>query len=50
MTVHTPDNNENILEADEENDGSNDVSSDAQETDSCNFINPGPNFDVLKVF
>ena len=37
MTVHTPDDIENIFEDDEENDGSNNVSSDAQETGSNNL-------------
>ena len=50
MTVHTPDDIENIFEDDEENDGSNNVSSDAQETGSNNLTDPGPNFYVLQVF
>ena len=37
--VHTPDNIEKILEDDKENDGSNNVSSDAQEAGSSNLDN-----------
>ena len=49
MVVHTPDDNGNILEDNEENDGSN-VSSDPQETGSNNLVETDPNFDVLQIF
>ena len=38
MAVHTPENTEKILEDDEENDYSNNVSSGAQEAGSCNLV------------
>ena len=51
VAANTPDNIEKILEGDEENDCSKNVSSGAQETGSSNLVNPNPNFDnFLQVF
>ena len=51
MTVYTPDGIEKILEDDEENDCSKNVSSAAKEIGSSNLVDLSPNLDnVSQVF
>ena len=51
MAVHTPDDFEQILEDDEENDGSKNASSGAQETGSSTLVDTSSSFDnVLQIF
>ena len=51
VAVHTPDDFEQILEDDEENDGSKNASSCAEGTGSSNLVDPSSNFNnVFQIF